>query len=85
MAGADKKKKKSQKSLFSWRRANPNKLGVAIQQNMKKLKELQEATGEVDLEETCRLQVEAQVLMEKDETKWRQRAKEIRLKCGDKN
>jgi hypothetical protein len=49
------------------------------------LKELQESMGEVNMENTQRLQVEAQVLMEKEETKWRQRAKEIWLKCGDKN
>jgi gluconate kinase len=56
-----------------------------ITQKTKLLEELQDGDGILDLENIHKLQQEVSDLLEQDDVKWRQRAKENWLKHGDKN
>jgi hypothetical protein len=56
-----------------------------IKNKTKQLEELQVGEGFLDMDNIYTVQQEVCVLMEQDEVKWRQRAKENWLKHRDKN
>lgn len=66
----------SKKVLLQWRRINADPVEGIIQQKTRDIKILQEYDGLLDMETIRELQQDVSVLMEEEELKWRQRAKE---------
>lgn len=75
----------SKKVLLQWRRINDDPVEGIIKQKTRDIKTLQEHDGLLDMDSIRVLQQDVSVLMEEEELKWRQRAKELWLKEGDKN
>jgi hypothetical protein len=76
---------RSQKGLKRWQQVNKCPVEGDIIQKTNKLNSLQEARGIPDLTKIRKLQEEVNKLLEHEDLKWRQRAKEHWLKMGDKN
>lgn len=76
---------KSKKKLLVWRKINKGPSEDTINQKVGELQKLYEAEGQLDVGSIKSLQVEVDEIMEWDELKWKQLAKEHWLKLGDKN
>lgn len=76
---------KCQQALTTWNGAHIDQIEKVITQKTKLLEELQNGDGLLDLENIHNLQQEVNELMEQDDVKWRQQAKENWLKYGFKN
>jgi ribonuclease HI/exonuclease III len=77
--------KESKKAILQWRRINVGPTEEDIKQKTAEIQKLQAAEDQIDVNKIRGLQKEVSLAMEQDEIKWRQRAKELWLKSGDKN
>jgi hypothetical protein len=76
---------KCQQEISKWNGSHKGQTEKLISQKTKRLEELQDGDGFLDLENIHTLQQEVNDLLEQEDLKWRQRAKENWLRHGDKN
>ena len=75
----------SEKGLLAWQHNHGNQVGATIKQKEALLVELQGREGPLETHCIHTLKLELNSLLEQEELKWRQRAKEHWLKEGDHN
>jgi hypothetical protein len=74
-----------QKTLQQWVKKTVHSMAKIVRQKTKDLVEIQQKDGPTYVDGIKHLQDELHVLMEQDDLKWKQRAKENWLKHGDRN
>jgi ribonuclease HI len=79
------KMENSKRGLLQWKRTQPQHTETELQEKTAAIQTLQAADGVFDMGAVRGLQKEVDEILEQDELKWRQRAKEHWLQMGDKN